>query len=723
MKIIVHYPGLCHFELNKNYTMSFARIWTEIISEYRELSDFDTFDKFYSRFILFKNGVRIYNFDNICSEGDIIVIVASNKQTLVDYYTNVKDDYHICNNCSKEEVVYLDTSDKRNLDGVTAFETYCTDCFLEFMREKAFTNIQHSYINDLSIIDLGLSGERDSSLALHFLNEYRTMNQMSFQINCVFNQIGLGTYDNIRLAAARKTMKSLLQKDQLQINNIGLPIVEDFNKLYKEDNSITTKYCDLCVRASGFRTYGSYIGEDLYIATGGGTIEDKFVSRILNKGEAGHRSIVNFRSDICSSPRRLTVLEGISEDSLALYAAIKRIDYCIADCPVAQLAPNYLCRKYALNPIKAIAPWVYSSYGDNNIIDSHSIFGHISSNRKIEYPTKYIKDRNNDEFKNLGCKTIKEIIEKQHLLSNSEELDVVEKKLCDCYEESENKWIEGNIKEWIIALEDPDSLEISVQLSKKLQVSIYESIALIYDNWVDRVYVLALNKFEEQLLNHLSNKTSELQISQILDNYSSYDHIDIIRGLQRLTSRGIIETVQDINLYANSSRLNMLVIDTVGLFNSEHNSLLLDCLGNIKHKSCQIINNKEIIEDEGFLLQKECVVFISKSFEEIKSFYEKISCTPFKANIIYIHIAQPMTVYLGRIECLFNSNNFYMPVSTEIPEFLSIETYRIQIISILSEIYFFDDCTTQGANKGFNVLYYMDFISKKKIKQVIPCKC
>lgn len=700
MKIIFHFPGKVHKEFDEEFfNISFKNLINHIATQETLLKEYLNEKSFYSRYITFRNGKRFYNFNTECKFNDFILIIAANKIKKVDINKKEKQEHaKECIDCGNNKIVYVD-----NHILFQNRESYlCKNCFKKRMKEKIFNNISHLNLTNESIIDFGISGERDSTIALYFLVEYRKMTKMKFKINCVFNAVGLGKYDEDRLNAAKDIFKKLCFKnDEFNVNNLEMNFEEDFQKNQEDIDLFSTKYCSICTRANGFRNYGIYNGKDLFTASGSGTIEDNFTNKIMNKGETLPTTIVSSKFPKIINFRRMLILDGILEDMISIYAALENIDYCVADCPLACVSPNYLCRESSLNSIKAKTNWLTSAYGDNNLMQDCSILGRISNKRKVPLKYKCICAENGEIY---GIKefTMESIIEGAEERNKPDELEAKFYNIC-C--DSKRRYMENNFDKYLRLFSDEYIKNIDITLNN-IKIQKIKDIHFLFNGYGDSIDLININNIEKKLL-LLIEKNERIKFSELIkDKEDKFN--DNVRAIQNLLSLGIIK----LNLSTKKEKTEerkLYIIDKEKTISKSYYRVLQDIFD---------VNKGNIIcEDNDIYLAREndIILVIESDSYKIKKWYDTLKKLP--SQVIYIHLFQPMTIFTNDYEYIEKNWTINMRYTSK----LSIKQknkYKAQLISVLSEIMLCDFNIIKNYLKKYNVLYYINVVTGEKKKQL-----
>ena len=706
MKILIHYPGKLHKEFNViSNRVSFFKILKQLINDEKALLDYLNEDYFYSRFITYKNGKRFYSFNDECEDEDLVLIIAVNKLKVIKNVFESKLSYKsICSICKNKDVVYIDNGilekDKE--------ETYlCQNCFKKKIEEKAFENISHMQLTNDSLIDFGLSGERDSTVALYLLLKYRKENKLKFKINCVFNSVGLGEYDKNRLSAAKEFYKKMCDKNDLfTVNHLDMKFEDDYKNNKKNIDRFTSKYCSICTRANGFREYGIYNNnKDLYTASGSGTIEDCFASKIMNKGEGISNTTVNYNFLKVMNFRRILVLDGILEDMISIYACINSINYYIGDCPLSIVSPNYLCRENALNPLKAKTNWVISSYGDIDLKYNYSVMGRISEERQINLRNKCIKSKNGILY-GINGGSIKRILQS---IRNKEIPDPLEEEFYNICNKSKKKYLNDNLDKYLNIFSDNYiSNNVIISLNNVI-LKEYDGLFFLYNNITDSVELLEITKEEEEIIS-IIRKNKEITFNN-LKMKKNNEFLDKVKAIQNLLTLGIIK-LQLSEKKKIEKNVIIYIQDKNKILNKSYQMFLQEIFE--VNKKNIVFNNFNIQECK----EDDIVIIIESDALKIKDWYNKLKDV--SKQTIYIHISPIITVFTNNYEYIEKNWNIKIDNSKNDNRLKNTlkKKYRVQILSVLSELVLCDFQSIKNKLKNYNVMYYINIETGQRRKQL-----
>lgn len=706
MRILIHYPGKLHIEYTitlKN--IKFFTILEQLTKDEKILLDYINEEYFYSRFITYKNGKRFYSFNDKCKDDDFIMIIAVNKLKIVkNVFEQKLNNKSRCSICNNKDVVYIDNGIlEREKE-----ETYlCQDCFKKRLQEKAFENISHMKLTNDSVVDFGLSGERDSTIALYLLLEYRKESDTKFKINCVFNSVGLGEYDKNRLLAAKNFYEKMCDKiDSFTVNNLDMDFEGDFEKNKKNIDKFTSKYCSICTRANGFREYGLYNNnKDLFTASGSGTIEDCFANKIMNKGESVSNTTVNYNFLKVMNFRRMLILEGISEDMISIYACLNNINYYIGDCPLSIVSPNYLCRENSLNPIKAKTNWVTSSYGDINLKYNYSVLGRISEERQINLRNKCIKSKDGILY-GINSNSLKQILK---CIRDKEMPDSLEEKFYNICINSKKKYLNNKLDIYKnIFLDEYVINNVIISLNNVI-IKEFNGICFFYNKTIDSIELLEITEEEREIISVIE-ENKEITFNN-LKLKSNNEFLDKVKAIQNLVTLGIIKIQFDD--YGKTKESNMIYIqDKDEILNKSYQLILQDIFDTNKENI--IFNNLNI----GKCKENDVVIIIESDALNIKKWYNKLK--DISMQVIYIHINSIITIFTNNYEDIEKNWNIIIDNKKNdgILEDNIKKKYRVQILSVLSELILCDFQNIKYKLNNYNVMYYINIETGQKRKQL-----
>lgn len=388
------------------------------------------------------------------------------------------------------------TNEKGEADH-SSIVAYCKDCFTRAVKKFAFNNISKKEPLSGFTVDIGLSGERDSTIAAYFLANYREQHGSNIDVKCVYNNIGLGHYDDERQKNAENVAKEY--GFDFKVNNVDIGMLDD---LYKKDaaGNMNTRYCNMCTYLTGFREYGEYANIKVLSATGSRTLEDDFVSKIYG----------TYTDDTKTLANRIYILKGLSEDIISLYAAINNINYFLGDCPMQVSSPHYFCRKIAVNPLKAISQWIYKREDKYAELKDLYPFGYVSSKKNISYFGKCIRRSDNEwiDLRNISMANYKELGEK-HLKEQYREVDILDKNFYKMRQASESKWLKCNMADFKAAMKEDEIKAQKLYLRSGLNFLITRYILLYINKRDYKVILDSINNIEERIINILLEKQND----------------------------------------------------------------------------------------------------------------------------------------------------------------------------------------------------------------------
>jgi tRNA(Ile)-lysidine synthase TilS/MesJ len=719
--VIIHYPGKYHDRVSLKKDTPFKKFWSGYSHPYKELSEYRTYEKFFTRFLLFLNGIRIYHWDFDLQPQDTVIIVASNKVSLPIHYSEIKQPFETCDFCSGTDISYVDILEER-LDKYIA-AAYCSKCFKDMMEKRAFSNLNMCSIPQGATVDLGLSGERDSSMALYFVLLYRERYNLEFTLNCVYNNIGLEQYDKNRLEGIETSIKKRLVNDNFTVNSLDLPILKVLQDI-KGNKKTTYGLCNYCYRGGRFREYCAYINTNLCGTTGGGTIEDKIVELFLSPAASSGFTVLDYSLSLYKEKRWLTPLEGMSEDCLSLYAALEKIDYCIDDCPVSAVSALYHSRRYLLNNFKAVFPEYKKIYGDRSLKYNYTLFGQLDKRRQVSHHANVLKCPVCQKYHDLGNLTLEEVITSSK--RNLNPCDEVEKKFEDLYYDSEENWYKANVE--TISVEELAEVELVIELSPFYQFIFRDCFLLAFNSITERIVLVPTPlKFEKDIIGKLMDAKKPIHLKTILKEYPTADHVLIFKIIHKLLVKGIIQNHALIprDPGNDATTWNGLLLDDCDIFNDKDSALfhLLTCHNrgfNIKRTrsaNCPDQTFKKIFADNDLIL---ITSLNEKDFRNIWNLSRKYN---YKGDLVYIFPSQNMTIGMGCYNCLSPETEEKLEIDINEKNHKDSHALKIHILSILNDYYSFDNCSRlDGWNKK-NMLYYVNLNLPQKVKELVICNC
>jgi tRNA(Ile)-lysidine synthase TilS/MesJ/signal peptidase I len=722
--IILHYPGMYHDRVSLKKKISFKEFWSGYSNTYKALGEYGTFEAFFSRFLLYLNGVRIYHWDFDIEPEDTIIMISANKLSLPIRYSEVKQPFKTCDFCSGTDIAYVDFLDER-LDKYIGV-AYCCKCFKDMMEKKAFSNLKMSSIPKGAAVDLGLSGERDSSMALYFVLLYREKYNLDFTLNCVYNYIGLDQYDKNRLEGIETGIKKRLEKDNFTVNSLNLPILKVLEDI-KENKKTTYGLCNHCYRGGRFREYCSYIDTDLCGTTGGGTIEDKIVGMLLNPNTSSGLTVLDYSLPLFREKRWLTPLEGISEDCLSLYAALEKIDYCIDDCPVSAVSTLYHSRRYILNNLKAIFPEFKKVYGDRPLKHNYTLFGQLDKTRQVSYQSGLLKCPVCKGYHDLGNLTLKEVTTSSRIDVNP--INELDKKLEDLYYESEENWYKINIDENISA-EDLNEIDLLIELPPFYQIISRDCFMLAINSIAENIVVIPTPfKFEKDIIGRIMDAGKPLHLKAILKEYPAADHMPIFKSIHKLLVKGILQKHTPIppGIGGDTAYWNGLLLDDCDIFDDKDADLfhLLTYHNrgfNIKKTRLENFFNRSTSAEEIFK-DNDLILINSLNEKNFRNIWDLSREYNYRGDIVYIFPSPNMTIGMGCYNCLNpgTDEKLEIGINDQIQKYGQV--LKIHILSILNDFYSFDNCSRLNGWDRKNMLYYVNLNLAKKTKELVICNC
>ena len=626
MKILLHFPGKFHIEKEIDIEGSFYSIWVKFVSDLSDMKQYISMEAFFSRFMVYRNGTRLWNFMSTCENKDNLIIVAINKISNVSIAPLHRDKRIGCSQC-EGVAIYVDKYNLLEENDEKREKAYCKECFCKKILQKAYRNIEKIEYIENYIIDIGLSGERDSTIAAYLLMEFIKEKKLKVEVIGVYNNIGLGYYDEEREKSAIITAKNLGINCKINYVDIGM-LDEVCNQNVAGEMRID--FCKMCTYLSGWRDVGAYEGKMVISVTGSNTLEDEYVSKLYGAYMEEESKVLN----------KIHVLQGMSEDIVALYGAIKNIDYCVEDCPIQCSSPHYFCRKIALNPLKAISPWVYKTKDVfKNLIEEYP-FGLISNKKTIKYFSKTIK-RTDGKWVDLTQITVGNSykIFNDVLEENDQKVNELEKRYFKKRVESEYQWIEKRGKILIENLHDDLIKKQTLELNPDFSFLSTEYVLLYKKHSMYDLKLKEISILEQRILNLFKNKKT-ITIGEILAMNSEIPEDKLGVSICKLLLCRIIV----FNQTKKCIRENKMVVRKIAIY--DKNKFLKDAVFSraFDLEDIEIIYNMHRT-DVG--IDQTYNVFISDEFNELQQ-YEKENCA--RNESMYVHIANTITIMKGSIE-------------------------------------------------------------------------
>lgn len=702
MNVIIHYPGKLHIEKECDYNGSFNSLWVKLINHINEMQQFVSMDAFFSRFLVYKNGTRLWEASTYCEKGDIIIIAAVNKGSVVPVCNPNITKIETCIFCNKEDAVFIDEFNiLTNVKGEerSTLKAYCKECFTKAVREFAFNNIRKMEPLNGYTVDIGISGERDSTMAAYFLANYKEQHDTNIDIKGVYNNIGLGYYDDLR----QKWAEIVANKYgfDFKVNHVDIGLLGDF---YKHDTVgyMNTRYCNMCTYLTGFRNYGEYSNVRVLSATGARTLEDDFVSKIYG----------TYKDDTKLHGNRLYVLKGLSEDIISLYAAICNVNYCIADCPLQGTSPHYFCRKLAVNPLKAISRWVYKQDDEDTDLKDLSPFGYMSSKKSIPYFVKCIQ-RSDGEWVNLSNITMADYkdLGDEQLKARYCEVDILDKNFYDIKKASEDKWLKDEVEDFKVALNENEMKSQKLALKADL-IILVKTFVLLYINKKDyRTVLISINRIEEYIINKiLETQNSEmLTIGQLNEYFTSHNYDEYSLSLYRLMIYGVVYIPQGKG--KSNRHFNVVLCDKYKLLDESDRSELLKSV-NSSVDEVEFIYCTDEINDQD--KSSRFAICISTDMDDLRRFESILNKSNSKAIKIFVHVSEQLTILRGSFTAF---DKKYAPIDLVVTnnEIDMSTLYKKQVIYILLDMMSFEDRANLIEKPNVLTVINLNTMQKKQI--------
>ena len=694
MKLLYHYPNKKHFEkdiiLNSTLLKMKQVIDTFLIDFDNDLSE----NLFFLNYILYKNGIREYNLDfSICND-DFIIVVKANKQSFFKTEVSNITRNNICK-CGNKFISFKDVGEIFSLE-----EKYlCESCLVKAINKFVFNNIKKKNITNNHTINLGLSGERDSTLALFFLTKYREENNLKFKLICTYNIVGLGEYDSNRLSSAKKSFKKYCnEKDIFEINDVKVDMLNE----PKNTSLPLSTYCNLCYRTTAFRKKSFSNYHYFMTASGGGTIEDQFMERIYNNKNNLQKYNVNYSFyDFTDDKNRVLPLKNLPEDILSLYSAINNIDFEVANCPISSYSAHYICRKNILNPLKAVSNWLYISHKESLETYNKILFNTLDYNRNPNYKfkVKFV----NGNFIKVDNKSLKSVFSETFSKPHNLELEFFKSEKDSYY-----TIIEDNLKNWKIILNDKDLLNKRVFLND-FEYICKNGIIVCLEKKTDFIKTIPVNDLEQEVFYYIL-KRDKVTIKQILE-YFSIEQLEIIKAIEYLRINYILMFNNNINQIEKTKDKKFIIVDEDKIFSEKEKKLIQELYKEIEFKN--------LIELSELNTHSEIIVYLSKNiliFLENLNYLREHSFG--KNNIILIQLDDNLSIFAGKISTFKIWLNDKIKLMKHHYQKEIKKNIKLQTISILMDLLYIDNFE-DNLQENEGILYYYNPTKNEKIKQLV----
>lgn len=711
--LLVHYPGefTCGMALRANH--SFASAWTDVVQAGTgALAPYRDERALFGRFLVFRNGVRKFSLDWRLRQDDYVMVVAANKQTPVDGYSDVLDTPQPCTVCGSGPTAYVriygEGRDRCALD-----RAYCPACFEGYVEQAAFSNLDRTHIPVGGRIYLGMSGERDSTLALTLLAAYRRARHLDFAISGAYVEVGLGEYDRKRLAAAMRIASQFEGDDRFSVHNVAPPTLRQASIDLEKGNTTTFAHCALCVRSQSVGAVLDSDGPAPLLATGGGTIEDWAVARLIGSESGLPFSVVNLQAPLSRQPVRLAPLEGLSEDALSVYAALRGINYCVEDCPIAGVSPLFRCRKYVLNPLKALFPRFREAQANAPVVNGHSAFGTLDLGRAVEFHADCVPAPGGG-FLSVAPRTLGNLTSSES--KPSAEGDSIEAFFHEAHARSARAWEDSMVAEVLEA--DLDQLTDEFAIPREYEVWQGYGYATVFDAARDRLFLVPLDETEAALVREAGARP--LCVRSLVEGMDGPSKQRQVRAFLRLHRAGILSSGECDGLGPTPSPPRVALITPAREIDATCLAILSAPMAN--GPALPLVHPFNALPPQGGWPEADAVVVISACAADLEVAWSRARDQEFKGDLIFVHAAQPMTIGMGCYDCLSRASKPGLRPRAIRGVDLDLQTCS-RVAAVFSDMYLIDNCAKSRGYHGRSVLYYHNSITQTKVKEVVRCEC
>lgn len=658
MIITMHYPGENHLEKEIDSQKTIFSTWVKLMSEDEAYREYMDIRKFCTRFIIYNNGERIWNPTSKCKDNDNVVIVAVNKGAYVERSKIKCTEKRWCSCCGDDRIFFYDVNDIFQYgeeSGDKEHKAYCKECFIKEFEKFAYRNIEIEAKLDGKIIDIGLSGERDSTIAAYLMTKYINEKKINAKMHGVYNNIGLGYYDSMRQKSALVTAKQL--GFECKVNYVDVGLLEEFCK-NSHENAMETKFCNICTYLSGWRDVGLYKGQQVISVTGSKTLEDDFVAKIFGTYSEKAQTIT----------KKINILQGLSEDMISLFAAAKRIDYCIADCPIQSLSAQYYCRYNVLNPLKASSNWVFKQ-NKNKELYSSKPFGLISGKDRLEYFSRTIQRSdlvwvdltkiNKNNYQVIG----EDILPEKFICHDALNINYTSLRM-----KSEENFIKNEAKDFLMIVDEEEFRSRYININPQFDVLLKQYVLLIFEKKSGRFIINPIDRVIEMILHKMFEK--RVSVGYLLDAVDR-EHKERVALFIYKMLRGKVFNIESIEAIEQKKVFK----HSIDIYDSE---LIFE----------EIINSapdigKQIVINYNKDFGSDYKIYISKTFDDLLEYSRNIrSKVP-----IFIHIGKRITILKGNIEkliCKFEPIDLqYIDANLSMCEKIYLDMVFYEIVDIV----------------------------------------
>lgn len=707
---IFHHPGVMHKETSVGgvgqaliLREALERLGSEGIGPGGAVNE----DTFFSRFIVFFGGNPICRMNAPLRGSRVLLIVAANKLARTMEPLRSRPSSSPSCQCGDSKIVYgIPTKVVR---GEVETRYFCRACFRRFLEDRVLDNIAHDIAGRESIdIDLGLSGERDSTLALHFLALFRRRIGARYRIRLFFNSPGLGEYDEQRfLAASAAATKYLDKEDTFVANSFDL----DLHSVVRPDpQRVSADFCKLCSRVESFRNYGTYFNQEHVGSSGGGTIEDQLVQLLLlSSRRIDRQAQSSSRMPVAESLQRLSLYHNVSEEWLAVYAAIEGVDYCVMDCPIAESVLAYRCRRQLLGDFKRLRPDYHTDFSPKPLCASWTVFGQVSPVRRVWSPSRavYCPDCRTTHWHDNG---VPADYPQDDLLAEAEIR--ISEALCQDY----SRWRAGFVR--TLEQTNLQDIDVDLRLRHGVQLTRRKCIWIAHNVENDELRLLRLQEsMESEVLERLRERDSISLLT--LRNELSLSAIEALTIVRKLVTDRIVKVeVPGSEVAPKASTRRTLVTNRPGLLMRTDFAALvgIDSI-DVRSSSIHEIAWESMSSDDWLLLfvrsASECLDALSRR--------GRPKGTRQTCRMGVIHCGPILTAYFGCSSCLEQLLESHWPDSA-LTFRHPVPTDRL--IRCIDNAFFEYTQIDRGDVRGSdNHVYLYGLIDTNRRKEIYPCRC
>ena len=708
----------CEYHLSKQQSVS--DFWAFCRRTHPILEPFTAPSDFFARFLLLVNGVRLYELTTVVEPDDQVLLIASNKLHYPVAAATLPSGRTKCSVCNLGPTVYIAVAPT-----FSESERFCTSCFTTRIQCTAIKNISHYPLPRDCVVDLGLSGERDSTIALHFLRLFRERTGARFRINAVFNEIGLDSYDDSRRAAVKAAPLQREFGDQLVINSLKLPLSAACTARTEKCERTQFSPCTACGEGNIYRPFGYYFDDAVVRASGGPTVEDKIMATLVSP----LASLPQFRVDsgvpTFRNRRWLSILEGLTEDELSIYAALLQLPYCVADCPLADYAETYKCRRHVLANYKALMPAFRTLAAEVSVSTSATLWGQPSSDRRLNYPTDTFWCSDCRQFHSLGNMTLGAVTKRADpgecacALDPTPAPSMISQRLASVQAIGEGRWLRTQVSP-----EAADALgtsNIALRLSPTVRLAFRPCMCLAHDTWADNITAIPMDARTQVLLKMLT-RSRYRRLKTLLRGLSRPRRLEALRAIQRWIVLDLVECRVPRSQRETQTRrapIWVFLYDDVGLFAPSDLPLMRSCILDSAAAKVVRIRRPDDHLPPGRPAGPAVRVLVSLDTRTFRRHHQRAEMVGYRGDSVYVYPGVPSTVGFGCYTCLEGrTESIFSGYRAD-----RTRASRFRILAALQEFYTTDECTRLSGWSGKSMLYYMNPRTGKRVKELRICQC